>query len=324
MSRRLFWKSILGFICAGAVAATDQSPSGPFAVGTLEIDWHDAKRDREVPAKIYFPQSGAGPFPVILFSHGLGGTRDGYSYLGRFWATNGYVVVHLQHLGSDDAVWRGGGRPMEKMKAATLNPKNSMDRPLDVSFALDQLAVMNQQAGPLRGHLDLQRVGLAGHSYGAFTTLACAGQRWGAAGKTLAEARIKAAIAMSAPVPRAVNESSYAAIQIPILHLTGTKDVSPISDTTAQDRRVPFDVISGAPQWLLTFKDGDHMVFSGATSPRRDPVQDALFHDLICQSTTAFWDAWLRQETKAKDWLTTGAFAKAVGGAGVVEMKNIK
>ena len=104
----------------------------------------------------------------------------------------------------------------------------------------------------------------------------------------------------------------------------GTKDVSPISDTTAKDRRVPLDAIHGVPQGLLTFRDGDHTVFSGATSPRRDPAQDALCHDLICQSTTAFWDAWLRQETKARAWLRTGAFARAVGGAGVVEIKNLK
>ena len=39
---------------------------------------------------------------MIVFSHGLGGTRDGYEYLGRHWASYGYVSVHLQHKGSDD------------------------------------------------------------------------------------------------------------------------------------------------------------------------------------------------------------------------------
>src|SRR5439155_21437910 len=62
----------------------------------LRFDWKDAKRDRDVPVKIYFPTDAAGPVPVVIFSHGLGGTREHYEYVGRQWAANGYVVVHLQ------------------------------------------------------------------------------------------------------------------------------------------------------------------------------------------------------------------------------------
>src|SRR6266487_2307473 len=49
----------------------------------VRVDWHDAARNRDVPAKIYFPAASAGPFAVIIFSHGLGGTREGYEYLAR-------------------------------------------------------------------------------------------------------------------------------------------------------------------------------------------------------------------------------------------------
>ena len=71
----------------------------------LRLDWTDAARGRTVPAKIYYPTDAAGPFPVIVFSHGLGGTREAYEYLARQWAANGYVSVHLQHPGSDDIPW---------------------------------------------------------------------------------------------------------------------------------------------------------------------------------------------------------------------------
>ena len=37
--------------------------------------------------------------PVVLFSHGLGGTRDGGAVWGEAWAAADFVVVHLQ----DDA-----------------------------------------------------------------------------------------------------------------------------------------------------------------------------------------------------------------------------
>src|SRR4051812_39599848 len=95
--------------CAVCVSGAELPATAPgtFAVETLKLEWRDAKRQRDVPAKIYFPKDATGACPLIVFSHGLGGTRDGYEYLGRYWASHGYVSVHVQHLGSDDAVWRG-------------------------------------------------------------------------------------------------------------------------------------------------------------------------------------------------------------------------
>ena len=81
------------------------SRPGPHEVAVLLAAWQDSRRQRQVPVKIYYPADGAGPFPVIIFSHGLGGSREGYQYLGRHWASHGYVSVHLQHIGSDQAVW---------------------------------------------------------------------------------------------------------------------------------------------------------------------------------------------------------------------------
>ena len=42
-------------------------------VSVIQYEWQDAKRNRAVPAKVYYPKEGSGPFPVIVFSHGLGG-----------------------------------------------------------------------------------------------------------------------------------------------------------------------------------------------------------------------------------------------------------
>ena len=159
-------------------------------------DWRDEKRNRTVPVKIYYPK-GDGPFPAIIFSHGLGGTREGYEYIGTYWAAHGYASVHLQHVGSDDAVWRGGGGMQAMARAA--NGKNALDRAADVKFALDQLETLNQDATfPLRGKLDLQKIGMAGHSFGANTTLLVSGLKLPLVAP-LADARIKCAIPMSAP-----------------------------------------------------------------------------------------------------------------------------
>ncbi len=220
-----------------------------------------------------FPDNRCRPFSIIIFSHGLGGSRDGYEYLGRHWASHGYISVHVQHLGSDDAVWRDSAGPGQAMKAATLNLQNSIARPRDVTFALDQLAKLNAEDGTLRGRLDLRRVGVAGHSFGAYTALAVAGQRSGPSERSLADDRVKAVITMSAPVPRHPTRRDYAPIHIPILHMTGTADDSPIGDTRARHRRVPFDSMSGPPQLLVTLNGGDHMVFAGVNDPRRNAAK---------------------------------------------------
>ncbi|HOQ62231.1 MAG TPA: hypothetical protein PKZ08_16505, partial [Vicinamibacterales bacterium] len=89
---------------------------GPYEIGVLVQDWVDANRQRTVPVKIYYPKSAEGASPVVVFSHGLGGTREGYEYLGRHWASHGYVSVHVQHQGSDDSVWRNV-RPAGRLQA---------------------------------------------------------------------------------------------------------------------------------------------------------------------------------------------------------------
>src|SRR5437762_9936135 len=89
-----------------ASVSSYKKSTGPHAVEVLRYDWLDKKRQRKEPVKIYFPKTADGPFPIIIFSHGLGGSREGYEYLGRYWASHGYVSVHVQHLGSDNAVWQ--------------------------------------------------------------------------------------------------------------------------------------------------------------------------------------------------------------------------
>jgi predicted dienelactone hydrolase len=333
----------LALFCLGAHAGADdaksQSPeykksAGPCAVEIVRYDWTDAKRNREVPVKIYFPKTGEGPFPVIVFSHGLGGSREGYEYLGRHWASHGYVSVHLQHKGSDNAVWQGNLKAMEGMNRAAADPRNAIARPLDVRFAIDQIEKMDRDDTPFKGRLDLKHIGMAGHSFGAYTTLAVAGEVFvGSLGGefSLGDPRVVAAIPMSAPVPRRRDQFDkvFGSIKIPCLHMTGTLDDSPIGNSPAADRRVPFDHIVGAEQYLVIFKDGDHMIFSGRGRPAGMfggvlGKKDALFQELIRMSTTAFWDAYLRDDARAKAWLADGGFQSVLGQDGTFEKKGIK
>lgn len=306
-----------------ALADDPRKSTGPHAVEVLTFDWKDATRDRAVPAKVYLP-SGAGPFPVVVFSHGLGGSRDGYEYLGRHWAGHGYVSVHLQHAGSDEAVWKGQANPMAALKKAVGDPKNATNRPKDVTFALDELERLNKADSPLKGKLDLGKVGVAGHSFGSFTTLASAGQVFPMAGQnpTLGDKRIKAAVPISpnAPANRADPGRSFGSIAVPTLHITGTKDTSPVDpNVKPADRRVPFDHCEKSERYLLIFDGADHIVF--AQKPRAaSAANDERVQALTRAATTAFWNAYLKGDAAAKEWLR-GGLGKELGPADVLEMK---
>jgi predicted dienelactone hydrolase len=286
-----------------------------------DLTWHDAARNRDVPVRIYAPASGTGPFPVIIFSHGLGGSRMGYSYLGEYWASYGFISIHVQHLGSDSAVlW-----PPGQMEAAMRNLQNYVDRPKDISFAIDEATAMNAAPGPWHGKFDLNHIGVAGHSFGAYTAMAIAGANptWPSGEvEQLGDPRVKAVVAMSVPH---LKEQDFAGVHIPALHFTGTEDKIRIVGTDSVTyRRLPYDQSPGPNTYLVIFKGGEHMSFSGREGmleTASDKARDAHIHDLVLRATTAFWDAYLRGNAKAGDWLSKGGFAQALGARGTFEQK---
>jgi predicted dienelactone hydrolase len=291
--------------------------SGSNAVDSVRYDWHDTARNRDVPVKIYFPKAGNAPCPVIIFSHGLGGTRAGYEYLGQYWAAHGYVSVHLQHIGSDNAVFKGVGffKMKGAMEKAITDPQNTLSRAKDVGFAIDQLEKLNRTNSPLQKKLDLNRIGMAGHSFGAGTTLVAVGQRM-SANEKLMDSRIKAAIAMSPPI-LAGTAPDFSAVRVPVFVMTGTLD---IGFTKSDERRLAFDKISSPETCLVIFNGLDHMTFSGHVG-LSGGNKDKKFQPLICAATTAFWDAHLRGDMAAKNWLEHGGFAAFMGDKGMFELK---
>jgi len=292
-------------------------------VATLLMTWHDPARDRDVPVKIYYPANAKSQCPMIIFSHGLGGNRLGYQYLGQHWAACGYISVHLQHLGSDDAVWRNAGfGAFAALSASVTDPKNALNRALDVTFAINQMLALNAQDGsPLNGLVNRNAIGMAGHSFGAWTTLAAVGEKTGA-GRSLADSRIKSAIAMSAPVPGGAEKArgQFAVITVPVFHMTGTRDDSPIGETKAADRRIPYDQSTVPGTCLLILEGADHMVFSGHLVGSFGQ-EDARYHAVILAGSTAFWDATLRGNRAAGDWLYKGGFAALLGKQGTFEIR---
>ena len=309
---------------ARAEPAPAYSPEEPLCkVATLLLTWHDPVRNRDVPAKIYYPDNARSPRPMIIFSHGLGGSRGGYGYLGEHWAGRGYISVHLQHAGSDDAVWMAAGiSAYAALKRAVADPQNALDRAEDVHFAIDRMLALDHQAGsPFEGLVNEKQIGMAGHSFGAWTTLAVVGEKT-AADHSLADARIKAAIAMSPPVPGGAEQAKgqFTGIAVPVFHMTGTRDDSPIGETKAADRRIPYDQSVTPGSCLLILDGADHMTFSGHIlgAFRRE---DAHYQALILAGSITFWDATLRGDPAARAWLYNGDFAALLGRQGTFESR---
>src|SRR5262245_56364081 len=98
--------SILSALWVNAAFAYDPLAIDSFKLQTHDLVIKDAKRERDIPVLVYMPKA-ALPAPVVLFSHGLGGNRQGSAFLGNHWAARGYAVVFVQHPGSDDSVWKG-------------------------------------------------------------------------------------------------------------------------------------------------------------------------------------------------------------------------
>jgi predicted dienelactone hydrolase len=320
---------------APQVAATEAPKSwkeepGPRVPKFLDELWRDAKRERDVPVRIFHPAldtAKAGEtWPVVIFSHGLGGTRENYGTYGRHWSSWGYVVVHVQHLGSDDSVWRGNPQPMEAMQKAALDPANLLGRPDDIHFVIDELGRRSQAEGwPLAGRLDLAHLAVAGHSFGAYTALAAGGRDLvhpvTRAKTELGDARVKCVIAMS-PQGKAHERANltWEDFATPAFHMTGTKDESPIrGDSTPAERRIPFDTITRAEQFLLILDGARHDAFGDADRPLRR--RDTSYMPLILPSSTAFLDAYLKGDAAALAWLRDGGFKARLGAGGTFETK---
>ena len=244
-----------------AAAATDAAA----AYSVQEFDWTDASRNRAVPVRLYWPAiaSASRPVPLIVFSHGIGGTRRGYTYLGQFWASQGYASLHLQHVGSDRAIWTGNVFSTVGRLQAAAQASEAMARVHDLRFALDQIL-----AGPMAAQIDASRLIAAGHSYGANTTLLAVGAQVERDGQLLdlRDPRLKAAIVISAPpfYGETSAERILGRIVVPSLHITATEDIIRVPGyfSPASDRLAVFEATGGRAKTLAVFEGGSHNIFS--------------------------------------------------------------
>jgi len=310
---------------AAAAAAAFESP-GPYRVEVIELRWTDAARGRSLPLRVRLPTAD-GPRPAILFSHGLGGSVDAGSDWGAHWASHGFVVMHLQHPGSDESVWRDSTRPASALRQAA-GATQLLARVRDVQFMLDELARRARTGDPLARRADLARIGVSGHSFGASTTQAIAGQDFAATapqrqrfGPT-ADPRPRAFIAFSPSARGREQLPQFAAIARPFFSITGTDDgeVAPGLGVPPAQRLLPYEGMPPGDKYLLNLDGADHRFFGGnrrGSSP--GDARDEARARIVKAASTAFWRAYLEGDAEALAWLR--ALDPRLGSQGRFEHK---
>jgi len=257
----------------GGRSAPDPLLAGPHPVGVTRIELHDDARDRTLLTEVWYPAdesvrglpaapvttylppelaglakrftvplvavrdaplAAGGPFPLIAFSHGSGGIRFQNTFQMEHLASHGFVVVAPDHQGN--TLFDSGGNFAELAVA----------RPLDIRFVLDEFSRFTAEPGNrFAGWIDTgKQFGVTGHSFGAYTSMAVAGQ----------DARIAAALPMAASAP--VSNTYTAAT----LLLLATEDHT-INLSGNQSARQAFAQLPGA-RFLGEVVDAGHYSFT--------------------------------------------------------------
>ncbi len=281
--------------------------------------WTDTARSREVPALLRWPAGK--PQGVVIFSHGLGGRRTGADVWGTAWAQAGFTVVHLQHAGSDNVSLKGGFSALRKAMA----PEQLLARVADVKFAIDEIARKHADSASLWAQVPVQKLAVAGHSFGARTVQALAGQAYPKAGNWSGlDKRVKAFIALSPALGKDVAEKQALddakAMQRPMLVVSGSLDGEVLNNgETVASRRMVYHSLPLGAKALLWLEGADHLTFAGIDKQipsnflmRRDKRTLAA-EDEHHQRVAAVTSAWLKEQLLAQPMGTpTG-----LGGADV-------
>ncbi len=263
--------SLLAFAflaCAPKPALPDQTPRsrymgdvGESPVGVIP-EGSISAAGRELKISVDYPTR-KGPHPLLVFSHSFGGSPRDYIGLSSYWASQGYVVVRPSHGDAGRATT--SSRSMQEAWESQ-GAEDWRARVQDITFLLDQLNVLEQTYPELQGKIDREKIGVAGHVHGAFTSLLLGGARTFPGGTTYADPRVKAIVAMSPPGPgtsRGLTDQSWAELRTPTLFITGTAEQGASETETAEWRRTGYNLAPAGDKWLVVLQDANHSAYTG-------------------------------------------------------------
>lgn len=151
----------------------DLRQPGTFQFSEQTLTLEDASRNRTYSVSLYLPQtynSSPNSIPVVVLSHGLGSRPADFADIAEHFASYGFAVALPEHIGSNYALQQAvlAGRASEVFRVSEF-----VDRPLDISFLLNELERLNGTR--FQDQLKLQEVAALGHSFGGYTVLALGG-----------------------------------------------------------------------------------------------------------------------------------------------------
>jgi pimeloyl-ACP methyl ester carboxylesterase len=211
----------------------------------------DANRNRVIDYKLWFPnEERPVALKLIIISHGGDGNTTGhlqFFHLGQALAEAGFVALHVNHLPSTDRL------------------KHRFDRPLDISFVLNELS-HGRLERPLGLAMNAERVGIIGHSWGAYTGHALAGGHFEHGDFT--DSRVVSLVALSPQGPgqfgsfdNGPTDNTWVPILVPILNIVGEleKDSSVTEGIMKTDwRLIPFQRSSSSSPKILSVIPGQN------------------------------------------------------------------
>jgi len=267
------------------MAAYDPFVRGQFPVGVRTISVSDAARNREFPCEIWYPaatehagqdldpkmqdrftprSSGVeqtqmavrdaaalpGLYALIIFSHHSGGHRRASTFLCTHLSSHGYVVAALDHSEVIAPELARRNDESEEQKKARWQAVIDSRVP-DVRFLLDRL--LHPGNPTLEIDLDASRIGIVGHSFGAWTALAT----------PEIDSRIRAVVALapggtSNPRPGIlpVKLTFQWKRNVPALYLVAENDVPlPLAGMYELFERAP------SPKQMVILRRADHLHF---------------------------------------------------------------
>ena len=190
-----------GYLFPMLIMYPSDTPAEPVAFGPFNLDMAANAQPRP------------GSYPIVLISHGSGGTHLGYLELARHLVRAGYVVCMPEHPGNS----RSNNELAD-------SPTNLANRPRHLTLALDLVLA----DGLLAAVVDESFVVVVGHSMGGYTALAIAGgqpsTQDGQSVQVASDKRIKALVLLAPATPWFMRPGALRAVQTPVLMLTGERD----------------------------------------------------------------------------------------------------
>jgi len=345
----------LALVCLSAsvaVHATAAGPGGykidpgPWEVASEDLVLRDERRQKDLEITVRYPvvdANAADRFPLVVFSHGAGGSRAAFPDLTAHWASHGYIVVLPTHADSIELRRRKGEdlSHLARDLNSLVRDVRPLDRLADVIFLLDSVGTLEARIPGLRGkegsgRVDRDRIGMAGHSAGALTSQMAVGVKVrGVSPDAMLEARsvgdprIDAGILISGQgTPnRMFTDQSWNELSKPLLVLTGSKDYAAISSETPASRREPFEKAKPGDKYLVFIEGATHSSYQGkGPALRLDRGQPSdtelrMITNVTSAATLAFLDLYLKDDPAAHAYLRSDTLAAFSGKKATLQRK---